>query len=215
MINTISNIKTASPNLEFTRLASEEQIAKTVQSLEANGMTTRVVETAEKARQTVLALIPPGAEIYNPPSRTLEQIGLTTDILSSGRFQPLRDRLSSLDRVKQEREYRQLIAGTEVIVGSVHAITSRGQILIASATGSQIAAAVFGAMKVIWVAGTQKLVPTLDEGLRRIWEYSFPLEDERTRQAYGQPSAVNKILTINGEYPGRITVVLVKQNLGF
>ncbi len=208
-------IKTNPPNLEFTRLAPVEQITKTVQALEANGIATTLVETAEQARQAALALIPPGAEVYNAASRTLEQIGLTTDILSSGGFRPLRARLGSLDRIKQEHEYHSLIAGAEVIVGSIHAITSQGQILLASATGSQMAAAVFGAAKVIWVAGTQKLVPSLEEGLRRIREYSYLLENERTLQVYGKPSAINKILIVNGETPGRITIVLVKQNLGF
>ncbi len=208
-------IKTNTPNLEFARLASEEQISKTVQALEANGIASTLVETAEQARRAALALIPPGAEVYNSASRTLEQIGLTTDILSSGVFRPLRARLGSLNRFKQEHEYRSLIASAEVIAGSVHAITSQGQILLASATGSQMAAAVFGAAKVIWVAGTQKLVPSLEEGLRRIREYSHPLEDERALQVYGKPSAINKILIINGESPSRITLILVKQNLGF
>jgi hypothetical protein len=69
---------------------------------------------------------------------------------------------------------------------------------------------------VIWVVGTQKLVHDLDEGLRRIHEYSYPLEDARLRETYGRPSAVNKILIVSREYfPGRMTVVLVKENLGF
>ncbi len=87
--------------------------------------------------------------------------------------------------------------------------------MLASALGTQLSAAAFGAGTVIWVVGTQKLVRTLDEGLRRIREYSYPLEDARTRGAYGQPSAVNKILIVNGELHGRIKVVLVKQKLGF
>jgi hypothetical protein len=57
---------------------------------------------------------------------------------------------------------------------------------------------------------------TLDEGFRRIQEYSFPMEDARTRQVYGQGSAINKLLIVNGEHaPGRITIILDKQNLGF
>ena len=47
--------------------------------------------------------------------------------------------------------------------------------------------------------GTQKIVSDLDEGLRRINEYSFPLEDARAQAAYGIRSAVNKVLIINRE----------------
>ena len=56
----------------------------------------------------------------------------------------------------------------------------------------------------------------LDEGLRRIDEYAFPLEDARAQAAYGIHSGVNKVLIINREIaPGRITVVLVDEVLGF
>jgi len=204
------------PNEEFTQLASEEQITKTVQALEANGIRTLVVETGEEARTRVLDMIPSGVEVYNSVSRTLELIGLAADIEHATRFQPVRARLRSLDRATQQREMRQLIARPDVLVGSVHAITEQGQVLLASAAGTQLAAAAVGAGTVIWVVGTQKLVRTLEDGLRRIQQYSYPLEDMRTRQVYGQPSAINKLLIVNGEMlPGRITIVLVKQNLGF
>jgi acyl-CoA hydrolase len=201
---------------EFTQLASEEQIAKTVQVLEAHGIRVVVFETGKEARSYVLDLIPSGAEVYNSPSRTLELIGLAEDIEHPTRFQSVRARMHSLDRVTQRNEMRRLGASPDVLVGSVHAITEQGQVLIASAVGSQLGPAASGAGAVIWVVGTQKLVRTLEDGFRRIQEYSYPLENERTRQVYGQASAINKILIVNGEaFPGRITIVLVKQQLGF
>ncbi len=207
---------TFAPDSEFTQLASDEQIAKTVQALEAHGIRTIVFETGEEARTHVLDLIPSGAEVYNSPSRTLELIGLAENIEHPTRFQSVRERLHSLDRVSQRNEIRRLGASPDVLVGSVHAITEQGEIMIASAVGSQLGPAASGAGMVIWVVGTQKLVNTLEDGFRRIREYSFPLESERTQQVYGQASAINKLLIINGEaYPGRITIVLVKQNLGF
>ena len=217
MITLVSNQEsTLVPNQEFTQLASEEQITKTVQALEAHGIRTVVVETGEEARSRVLDLIPPDVEVYNSVSRTLELIGLAADIEHATRFQPVRARLRSLDRTTQQREMRRLTAGPDVLVGSVHAITEQGQVLIASAVGIQLSSAAYGAGSVIWVVGTQKLVRTLEDGLRRIQEYSYPLEDVRTCQVYGQASAINKLLIINGEMlPGRITIVLVKQNLGF
>jgi L-lactate utilization protein LutB len=203
------------PNQEFSHPAAEERVKRTAAALEANGMHVIVLASREEARSCVLEIIPSGTEVYNPPSRTLEQIGLAGDIEHSTTFQPLRARAFSMDRKTQRREIRRLIASPDVVVGSVHAITEQGQVLIASASGSQLGAAVFGAGTVIWVVGTQKLVPTLEEGFRRIREYSHPLEDARTREAYGQASAINKILVVNGEQPGRITVVLVKEELGF
>ena len=203
-------------NSEFTQLASEEQIAKTVQALEAHGIRVVVFETGEEARNYVLDLIPSGTEVYNSPSRTLDLIGLTEDIAHPTHFQSVRAKLLALDRVTQRDEMRKLGVSPDVLVGSVHAITEQGEIMVASAVGSQLGPAASGAGMVLWVVGTQKLVHTLEDGFRRIREYSLPLESERTQRVYGQASAINKLLIINAEaHPGRITVVLVKQNLGF
>ena len=88
--------------------------------------------------------------------------------------------------------------------------------MAASSSGSQLAAYVAGAGRVILVVGTQKVVADIDEGLRRINEYAFPLEDARALEAYGIHSGVNKVLIVNREIVrGRITVVLVDQVLGF
>lgn len=201
---------------EFTHPASEEQIAKTVQALSARGMRVVVFETGEEARSYVLDLIPSGAQVYNSPSRTLELIGLAEDIEHPTRFQSVRAQLLALDRVTQRHEMRKLGASPDVLVGSIHAITEQGEIMIASATGSQLGPAASGAGMVIWVVGTHKLVHTLEDGLRRIREHSLPLESARTQQVYSQASAINKLLIVSGEaYPGRITIILVKQLLGF
>lgn len=203
-------------NSEFTNLATEAQIAETMRALEAHNIRAIAFETSEEARKYVLDLIPSGADVYNATSRTLELIGLAEDIGHSARFHSVRAQLLSLDHVKQRTEIRKLGASPDVLVGSVHAITEQGEIMIASGTGSQVSAAAFGADMAIWVVGAQKLVHTLEDGFRRIREYCLPLESERTQQVYGQDSAINKLLIVNGEaYPDRITVVLVKQQLGF
>ena len=139
----IATVKTISmatfiANSEFTQLASEAQIAKTVQALEAHGIRAVVFETGEEARSYVLDLIPSGAEVYNSPSRTLELIGLAEDIEHPTRFQSVRARLHTLDRVTQRNEMRKLGASPDVLVGSVHAITEQSEVLIASAVGSHL-----------------------------------------------------------------------------
>ena len=102
------------------------------------------------------------------------------------------------------------------MLGSVHAVTESGALMTASMSGSQLGPYASGAGRVILVVGTQKIVSDLDEGLRRINEYSLPLEDARAQAAYGIRSAVNKVLIINREIvPERITVVLVDEVLGF
>jgi YkgG family uncharacterized protein len=133
----------------------------------------------------------------------------------SSRYNPLRPQLKTLDRERQGREWRKLQSSPEYVVGSVHAVTEQGQVLIASASGSQLASYVFGAGHVIWVVGVQKIVRDLGEGFRRVREYSYPLEHERMYALNGVGSSLSKILVVERERPGRISVLLVKEALGF
>jgi LUD domain len=201
---------------EFGGLASDQQIDEAAAALERNGFTSLVVDSGEQARDSVRSILPIGAEVYNNTSRTLEAIGLAEDIERSGLYQPLRPRLYQMDREMQAREMRQLTATPDFVVGSVHAVTGEGSVLIASASGSQLGPLVSGAGHVILVIGGQKIVADVATGLRRISEYCFPLEDRRAREAYGVPSGVNNVLIINRAItPSRISAVLVKQSLGF
>ena len=201
---------------EFGGLASDEQIDEAAAALERNGITSLVVDSGEQARDTVRSVLPIGAEVYNNTSRTLEAIGVAEDIERSGLYQPLRPRLYQMDREMQAREMRQLTATPDFVVGSVHAVTREGSVLIASASGSQLGPLVSGAGHVILVIGGQKIVADVAAVLRRISEYCFPLEDRRAREAYGVPSGVNNVLIINRAIaPNRISAILVRQSLGF
>src|SRR6266852_8120493 len=201
---------------EFSRLASGQQIRSVANALELSGITVSVVDSGEEARRVVRSLLPVGAEVYNNTSRTLEAIGVAEDIERSGLYQPLRPRLYQMDREMQAREMRQLAATPDYVVGSVHALTEEGSLLIASASGSQLGPLVSGAGHVILVVGGQKIVADLETGLRRIREYCYPLEDERARRVYGVPSGVNNVLIISRVLvPQRVTAILVKEQLGF
>ncbi len=207
---------TPTATMQFDRLASDEQIAATQEALNAHNIQTVVVDTGEEARDYVLGLIPEGAEVYQGASRTLELIGVTKEIEESGRYVAVRPLSRKLDRIKQNREWRKLISAPDFVLGSVHAVTAQGQVLVASGGGSQIGPYAFGAGTVIWVVGAQKLVPTLADGLRRIEEHALPLEFERMRAATGYGTRVNQILIVNGSLqPNRFKMVIVKQNLGF
>ena len=121
----------------------------------------------------------------------------------------------ALDFETQAQEMKTIAGQPDFALGSVHAITREGVLVIASASGSQLAQYAWGAANIILVVGAQKLVPTLDAARERIFEHSLKLEDARAMAAYGQNSAVGKILEIHQEKPGRIHVVLIRQSIGF
>ena len=203
---------------KWDKLADRKTIETTVAALKANGIDAQVVENRQEAKRKVLELIPESSEAMTMTSVTLDTIGFSEEInKEDSRFRPVRDKLYAMDRNTQVQEMDRLGAAPEFAVGSVHAVTEDGHVLIASNTGSQLPAYSFGALHVIWVVGAQKIVKNTDEGIKRIYEHSLPLESERAKKAYGVPgSAVNKILIINQEVqPGRVKLILVKEKLGF
>lgn len=204
------------PNKEFEKLASDERIERTRQALEMNGIQVLVAETGEEARQKFFELLPDGSEIFLGASTTLEQLGIKDVIDKSGRYDAVRPRMFAMDREKQAREIRKLGSAPDYAAGSVQAVTEAGQVMIASKTGSQLGPYASGAGKIIWVVGAQKLVKDLDEGFRRIHDYCVPREEVHMQQLYHMGTALNKILIINGEIrPNRLTMIIVKEDLGF
>jgi hypothetical protein len=200
----------------YGTLADEVSVKRTTAALQANGITVLRAADAAEAKDIVLGLVPDGSEVHHGASQTLEVTGITAEIEKPGRYQPIRPRIFSMDRKTQADEIRRLSAAPDVMLGSVHAVTETGSLMAASMGGSQLGPYVSGAGRVVLVVGTQKIVSDLEEGLRRIDEYAFPLEDARAQAAYGIHSGVNKVLIINREItPGRITVVFVDEVLGF
>ena len=196
--------------------AENARVARTAAALEANGMTVLRARNSAEAKRIVLDLIPTGSQVHQGASQTLDVSGVTDEIERSGRYEPLRPRVFSMDRATQADEIRRFSASPDIMLGSVHAVTETGSLVAASVSGSQLGPYVSGAGKVILLVGSQKIVPDLEGALRRIDEYAFPLEDARAQAAYGIHSGVNKVLIINREWtPNRITVILCDEPLGF
>lgn len=197
-------------NEEFGQLAADERVVKTARALQANNIQAVIVENGQEAKEKVLELIPAGAEVMCMSSVTLDTIGLSE-------LDTVKKQLMAMDRATQGREMRKLGSAPDWTIGSVQAVTEDGQVVMASNSGSQLPAYAYGAGKVIWVVGVQKITANLDAALKRIYEYVLPLESERVKIAYGMDrSNVSKLLVINKEIvPERITVILVKEKLGF
>ena len=200
----------------FSELADDQIISATIQALKNNNIEAVVVENAGKAKEKVLEILPEGAEVMNMSSVTLETLGLDKEINESGRYDAVKPKLAKMDRETQSIEMQKLGSAPVWAVGSVQAITESGQVIIASNTGSQLPAYAYGSAHVIWVVGTQKIVKNLDEGMKRIYDFVLPLETEHMQNLYKMNSNVSKLLVINKEItPGRLTVIFVKEKLGF
>jgi hypothetical protein len=216
MLSTHDVVSELIPNPEFSRLASDEQIERAAKALEANGIHALLAENGAEAKRLFFELVPAGAEVFLGASVTLETLGIKEEIDRSGHFEALRPKMFAMDRATQAREIRKLGGAPDYAAGSVHAVTEDGQVLVASNSGSQLGPYASGAGRVIWIVGAQKIVKDLNEGFRRIYEYDLPLETEHMRQLYNASTNVSKVLVINREIrPNRITMIIVKEELGF
>jgi hypothetical protein len=208
-------VSTAHASDRFTVLPDDATLAATVVALEEHGYSVEVVDDLDAARTKVLARIPEGASVMTNTSVTLDETGIADAINSGGRYESMRNKLMALDFATQVQEMKAIGGQPDYSLGSVHAVTQEGTLVIASASGSQLASYAWGAANVIFVIGAQKLVSTLADAHERIYQHSLKLEDVRALAAYGQNSSVGKVLEIHQEQPGRIHIVLIRQVVGF
>jgi acyl-CoA hydrolase len=200
----------------FTTLPDEHALQSTVVALEEHGFSVEIVDDLDAARAAVLARIPDCSSVMTNTSVTLAETGIADAINDDGsRWESARNAMFALDFATQAQQMKAIGGQPDYALGSVHAITRDGTLVIASASGSQLASYAWGAASVIFVAGAQKLVPDLAAAHERIYQHSLPLEDARAQAAYGQHSQVGKILEIHQELPGRIHIILIRQPVGF
>jgi acyl-CoA hydrolase len=199
----------------FTALPGAEDLAATVVALEEHGFSVEVVDGPDDARTAVLARIPAGSSVMTNTSVTLQETGIADAINDGGPYESARNKMFALDFETQAQQMKAIGGQPDYALGSVHAVTRDGTLVIASASGSQLASYAWGAASVVFVVGAQKVVPDLAAAHQRIYQHSLRLEDARAQAAYGQHSYVGKVLEIHQELPGRIHVVLVRQPLGY
>jgi len=203
--------------MNYVTLASEDVIKKTAEAIKSRNISVITVNDKKEALDKIIELIPNGSTIMNGSSTTLQEIGFV-DFLKSGKHQwkNLHDPvLKEQDQQKKAILTRQATLA-EYFLGSVNAIAQTGELVAADASGSRVGAYPFAAGKVIIVSGTNKIVPTLDDAIKRVREYVYPLERERAKKAYGMDSFIGKMLIIEKEmFPQRTILILVKEKLGF
>ncbi len=199
----------------FTTAASEHTLQSVATALRERNMTPLIVDTPADARRVVLEMIPDGAEVHSGKSKTLEDAGLFSEFQDSGRYDFLRTRMFAMDRATQGREIRKLIAAPDYMVNSAQAITEDGVIVVASASASQIGPLASGAGRVIYVIGSQKIVPDVATAYTRILDHVFPYEDARVLEALGAHTILARVLLVEREWQAdRTTVVLVREPVG-
>lgn len=208
-----------STTMDYSTLASPSSLEKTVTSLREKQYLPVVVRTKEEALTKIKELIPSGASIMNGSSTTLQQIGYQ-DYLASGQHSwvDLHAQITAENDEAKRHVLRQQSVLSDYYLGSVHALTETGEMVIASNTGSQLPHLVFTSPNVILVISTKKIVPDLTAALQRLETHVIPLEDQRLMAAMNAHTAQNKLLLFKGEaayLQRKIHLILVEEDLGF
>lgn len=193
--------------------------------LNKNGYIGYYAEDKEEAKRIVLSLIPEGSSISVGGSETL----IAMNIIEEFRSEKYKffDRYQELPYEEIYEIYRQSLL-SDYFVSSTNAITRKGQLVSTDSSGNRIASMIIGPKKVIIVAGVNKVVDDLDEAFRRIKDiapmnamrvnHKTPcVETGRCMNCEVQNSVCNYtgIIENGRKEPGRISVILVAEEMGF
>lgn len=205
--------------MNYDTLAKMEAVQKATDALAERGIKAVVVNNRAETLEKVKSLIPKGASVMNGSSRTLEEIGFV-DHLKTGNhgWKNLHEEILAEKDPEKQALLRKQAVFADYYLGSVHAVAETGQLVIASNSGSQLPHIVFTSPNLIFVVGTQKLVPNLNAALSRVREYVLPLEDKRMKDVGMGGSAISKLLIFEREpaFMGRkVHVIFVNEKLGF
>ena len=205
--------------MDYNTLASPEIVTKTTEALSAHGVEPIIVQNRAEALGKIKELIPAGASVMNGSSVTLDQIGYI-DYLKAGQhgWNNLHESIvNEADPAKKSALRKQGVL-SDYYLGSVHALASTGEFVIASNTGSQLPHIVFTSPNIIFVVSTKKIVPTLNDALDRLETHVVPLEDARLMKQANAHTMVSKVVLFkreNQKMGRKVRMILVNEDLGF
>ena len=205
------------------------KVDNTLKALEKNKFEAVYVPVKEEAVSKVLDIVPSDALVGLGGSVTLREIGLPEALRNRGNrladhWEARRQGASAEETLK----IRRLQLNSDVLITSTNAITETGKLINIDGGGQRVAAMIFGPKRVIVVAGVNKIVSNLDEGLERVKNIAAPMNAKRLNR--NTPCAITgvcndcdskericNVTSIIHKRPSntKITVILVRENLGY
>lgn len=202
----------------YTSIPTREKIDKVLITFNDRNIKGIFVNSKKEALDAIFEIIPNDSEIATGSSESLREIGFL-DVLKQKQhnWKNVKDNLfAEVDHLKREELRRESILA-DYNIQSCHAITEKGQLVIASGMGNQISAIAYASKNIVFVVGAQKIVKNLDEAFERIRNYVMPLENERMKKiGFKKGTTLGKILIFEKEIREReIHVIIVNENIGF
>ncbi|MEN6516936.1 MAG: lactate utilization protein [Methanospirillum sp.] len=201
----------------WSRVPDEATIDRTVGAIEARNVRVVRTATADGARQTLLDLIPEGAEVMNGSSTTLNEIGYEQLLKENSKGWRDYHAVITAENDDQKREaLRRRGVAADWFLSGVQAIAATGELVGCDKTGSRVGAWPYSAGHLVLVSGVNKIAPTLEDALARCWEYALPVEQQRAKRVYGTSSEIGNIVILEKEMArDRVTLILIGESLGY
>jgi L-lactate utilization protein LutB len=202
---------------KWNDIPSSDIVEKTAREIEKRGIHVIISPDGEDALEQIKKIIPAGAEVMNGSSTTLIEIGYE-EYISRGNsgWDLVHHRITAENDDSKRAELRRKSVTADYFISGANAIARSGEIVACDASGSRVGAWPFAAGHLVLVVGINKIVPTLEDALQRVWQYAYRLENVRAQKAYGTPSIIGKCVILSHEKnKGRVTLILVKESLGY
>lgn len=201
----------------WNSIPSPDVVDNTVREIEARGINVLISRNGEEALDVLKKIIPPDAEVMNGSSTTLIEIGYE-EYIAGGKsgWTVVHDLIRAENDDRKRADLRRKSVTSDYFLSGANAIASTGEIVACDASGSRVGAWPFAAGHLILVVGINKIVPTLEDALKRVREYAYRLENVRAQKTYGTPSVIGKcVILAHEKNNGRVTLVLVNEALGY
>lgn len=199
-------------------------IEKTAEALRKKGYEVSCFETGEEAARYLDGKID-GYTVGFGDSETLLSLGIY-DLLSN--HNDVHDPMHCREGKGFYSTARNCLT-TEIFLTSVNGIAETGEMVNINGTGNRVAGSLYGHRKVYFVAGRNKIAPTLEDAANRARNVAAPLN--AARHKYKTPCAMKQDKCYDCKSPDRICsaqviywkkmnhmdmeVVLIDEDLGF
>ena len=206
-----------------------DRVLKLKSALERRGIGLVYVPDGAAALRYVLEQIPRGAAVMSGGSETLRSLGLE-EALASGDYDYLRPKVKANADPEARLRARRRASGADYFVGGINAVSLTGEIVNADASGNRVAAYAYSAGRVLLVAGVNKIEADLGAAMNRLRNRAAVGECRRLGKntpcaltgccdnynCHAPERQCGKVLIIENEkIPGRITVVMIGEELGY
>ena len=211
------------PNKEWL---IELRLKQAVEKLKSHQFEALSVKTKEDAAQEIWKYIHPKQKIGLGGSDTNREIGVLDRLEANGHL--LNDHWKPGLSKEKVLEIRKSQMTSDLFLSGVNAVTLEGELVNIDFAGNRTNATTYGPGKVILVAGYNKIVEDVQEGIKRIKNVAAPINERRLNIDVpcakvgkcvdcNSPNRICRVVVIHERKPALtdILIILVGEELGF